>query len=115
MQLNDTKRHTNGETSCELCGYHYQNSEHFLLDCTALQETRKNVIGLLQPFKESIAETISNFLLFNENSEEIINRNRDDLQRLWQHRLKIIHTNVNQNQAIALNQTIDHRHQHKLH
>ena len=40
LQLNDTKRHTNGETSCELCGYHYENSEHCLLYCTALQETR---------------------------------------------------------------------------
>ena len=96
LQLNDTKRHTNGETSCELCGYHYENCEHFLLHCTALQETRKNVIGLQHPFKESIDETISDFLLFKENSEEIINRNRDDLQKLWQHRLKIIHTNVNQ-------------------
>ena len=74
LQLNDTKRHTNGETSCELCGYHYENCEHFLLHCTALQETRKNVIGLQQPFKESIDETISDFLLFKENSEEIINR-----------------------------------------
>ena len=81
LQLNDTKRHTNGETSCELCGYHYENCEHFLLHCTALQETRKNVIGLQQPFKESIDETISDFLLFKENSEEIINRNKDDLQK----------------------------------
>ena len=50
------------------------------------------------------------FLLFKENSEEIINRNRDDLQKLWQHRLKVIHTNVNQNnqnQTMTLNQTID--------
>ena len=82
VKLNDTKRHTNGETSCELCGCHYEDSEHFLLHCTALQETRINIIGLQQPFKESIAETISDFLLFKENSEEIINRNRDDLQRL---------------------------------
>ena len=66
----------------KLCGYHYEDSEHFLLHCTALQETRINIIGLQQPFKESIAETISDFLLFKENSEEIINRNRDDLQRL---------------------------------
>ena len=113
LQLNDTKRHTNGETSCELCGYHYENCEHFLLHCTALQETRKNVIGLQQPFKESIDETISDFLLFQENSEEIINRNRDDLQKLWQHRLKIIHTNANQNQAVALNQTLDTDHRHR--
>ena len=80
LQLNDTKRQTNEETSCELCGYLYENSEHFLLHCTSLQEIRKNVIGLQQPFKESIDETISEFLLFKENSEEIINRNRDDLQ-----------------------------------
>ena len=58
------------------------------------------MIGLQQPFNESIAETISDLLLFKENSEEIINRNRDDLQRLWQHRLKIIHNNGNQNQTI---------------
>ena len=105
--LNDTKRHTNGETSCELCGYHYENSEHFLLHCTALQETRKNVIGLQQPFKEGIAETIFDFLLFKKNSKEIINR--DDLQRLLQHRLTNVNQN-NQNQAIAFYQTIDHRH-----
>ena len=61
-----------------------ENCEHFLLHCTALQETRKNVIGFQQPFKESIDEIISDFLLFKENSEEIINRNsyRDDLQKL---------------------------------
>ena len=78
----------------------YEDSEHFLLHCTALQQTRKNIIGLQQPFKESFAETISDFLLFKENSEEIINRNTDDLQRLWQHRLKIIHNNGNQNQTM---------------
>ena len=87
------------DTPLELCGFHYENSQHFLLHCTTLQETRKNVVGLQQPFKESIDETIFDFLLFKENSEEIINRNRADLQKLWQHRLKIIHTNVNQNQA----------------
>ena len=32
--------------------------------------------------KENIDETISDFLLFKESSEEIINRNRDDLQKL---------------------------------
>ena len=45
----------------ELCGNHYKDSEHFLLHCTALQETRKNIIGLQQPFKKSIAET---FMIF---------------------------------------------------
>ena len=41
-----------------------------LLHCTALQETRKNIIGLQQPFKESIDENISDFVLFKENSEK---------------------------------------------
>ena len=36
LQLKDTKRHTNGEISCELCGYLYENSEHFLLHCIVL-------------------------------------------------------------------------------
>ena len=60
----------NGENLCELCGCHYENSEHFFSHCTALQETRKNVIGLQQPFKESIDETISDFLLLKENSKK---------------------------------------------
>ena len=67
LQLNDTKRHAKEATSCELCGYHYENSEHFLLHCTVFHETRKNVIGLQQPLNENIAETISDFLLFKEN------------------------------------------------
>ena len=100
LQLNDTKRRTNGETSCELCGYQYEDSEHYFLHCTAVQETRINIIGLQQPCKENFAETISDFLLFKENSDEIINRNRVDLQRLCQHRLKIIHNNGNQNQTM---------------
>ena len=68
LQLNDTKRQTYGETSCELCGYHYEN--HFLLHCTALQETRKNVIGVQQPFKESFDETISDFLLSKKTQKK---------------------------------------------
>ena len=33
LQLNDTKRHTNGETSCELCGYYYISGfVHWLID-----------------------------------------------------------------------------------
>ena len=66
LQLNDTKRYANEVTSCELCGYHYEDSEHFLLHCTVLQETRRNIIGLQQPLNESIAETISDFLLFKK-------------------------------------------------
>ena len=46
-----------------------EHLQYITLYC--FQETRKNVIGLQQPFKESIEKTISDFLLFKENSEKI--------------------------------------------
>ena len=43
--------------------------------------------GLQRPYKENRETHIAEFLLFNNNiNQDIIIRNRDELQKLWQHR-----------------------------
>ena len=59
---------------------------HLLMECTAITDTRKNILGLQKPYR-----TIAEFLLFGHETEGTICRNRDDLQKLWQHRSKILH------------------------
>ena len=69
-----------------------EDIEHFLLDCEALTSTRQYVTRLQRPYKEN-REThiLAEFLLFNDKiNQNIIIRNRDDLQKLWQHRNSIM-------------------------
>ena len=48
-------------------------------------------IGLHKPYKENRDDHIAEFLLFGDiTNQNIISRNRDDLQKLWQHRNSII-------------------------
>ena len=68
-----------------------EDIEHFLLDCEALTPTRQYVTGLQRPYKENRETHIAEFLLFNNKiNQNIIIRNRDDLQKLWQHRNSIM-------------------------
>ena len=57
----------------------------------ALTSTRQYIIGLQKPYKENRDDHIAEFLLFGDiTNQNIISRNRDDLQKLWQHRNSII-------------------------
>ena len=40
LGLNDRQRWKKGDTSCRLCGYEYEDLEHFLLDCKKLEGGR---------------------------------------------------------------------------
>ena len=62
-----------------------------LMECPAITDTRKNILDLQRPYQEDKDRTISEFLLFGHKTEGMICRNRDDLQKLWQHRSKILH------------------------
>ena len=86
------RRHPDGYTNCEICKVNTtEDIEHFLLDCEALTSTRQYVTGLQRPYKENRETHIAEFLLFNNKiNHNIIFRNRDDLQRLWQHRNSIM-------------------------
>ena len=94
LKLNIERRHTDGYTNCEICKANTtEDIEHFLLDCEALTPTRQYVIitGLQRPYKENRETHIAEFLLFNNKiNQNIIIRNRDDLQKLWQHRNSIM-------------------------
>ena len=83
--LNIEIRHTDGHTNAT------EDIEHFLLDCETLTSTRQYIIGLQKPYKENGDDYIAEFLLFCDiTNQNIISRNRDDLQKLWQHRNSII-------------------------
>ena len=44
-----------------------------------------------KPYKENRDDHIAEFLLFGDiTNQNIISKNRDDLQKLWQHRNSII-------------------------
>ena len=94
LRLNDRNRHTRGDTRCPLCNHEYEDLEHFLLMCDSLKSTRMKIIGLQRPHYEDHEITIAQFLLFNESNEECIMRNRDDLQKLWNHRYAIMNTTI---------------------
>ena len=92
LKLNWERRHTDGHIICDLCKMNLiEDIHHFLMECTAITDTRKNILGLQRPYLEDEDRTIAEFLLFGYKTEETIYRNRDDLQKLWQHRSKIIH------------------------
>ena len=52
------------------------------------------IVGLQRPHYEDHEITIAQFLLSNESNEECIMRNKDDLQKLWNHRYAIMNTRI---------------------
>ena len=92
LKLNIERRHPDGYTNCEICKANTtEDIEHFVIDCEALTSTRQYVTGLQRPYKENRETHIAEFLLFNNKiNQNIISRNRNDLQTLWLHRNSII-------------------------
>ena len=82
LKLNTIKRHNDEDTKCNLCDHTNEDLEHFLLDCEALTSTRNNIPALQRPYNENRNQILANFLLFNEESDDIIDRNKNDLQKL---------------------------------
>ena len=51
LKLNWERRHTDGHTICDLCKMNLiEDIHHFLLECTAITVTRKNILGLQRPY-----------------------------------------------------------------
>ena len=90
LKLNTIKRHNDEDTKCNLCDHTNEDLEHFLLDCEALTSTRNNTPALQRPYNENRNQIMANFLLFNEESDDIIDRNKNDLQKLWQQRFTLM-------------------------
>ena len=64
---------------------------HTFWNVHQLQTPEKNILGLQRPYIEDKDRTIAAFLLFGHKTEGTICWNRDDLQKLLQHRSKILH------------------------
>ena len=92
LKFNIGRGHIDGHTHCKICITNAtEDIEHFLLDCKTLTSTRQYVIGLQKPYKENRDDHIKECVLFGDiTNQNIISRNRDDLQKLWQHRNSII-------------------------
>ena len=69
-----------------------EDLEHFLLICDSLKSTKMKIVGMQHPHYEDHEITIAQFLLFKESNEECIMINKDDLQKLWNHRYAIMNT-----------------------
>ena len=92
LKLNWERRHTDGHTICDLCKLNLIDYlHHFLMECPAITDTGKNILGLQRPYQEDTDRAIAEIRLFGHKTEGMIYRNRDDLQKLWQHRSKILH------------------------
>ena len=85
------RRHTDGHTLCDLCKMNLiEDLHHFLMECRSITDT-KNILGLQRPYQEYKDRIIAEFLLFGHTTDGMICRNWDDLQKLWQHRSKVLH------------------------
>ena len=53
LKLQDWKGHTNNSSICRLCNKETENTQHFILHCTALEKTRRKITSLKKKQKET--------------------------------------------------------------
>lgn len=86
LQLNDRKRHTNGEVKCTLCGHEYEDLKHFILVCPSTNNERTKAKELQQPYQEDEIEIMGDYLFKEENLQE----KKEILYKMWKKRELII-------------------------
>ena len=82
LPLNDRKRHTNEDTTCDICREEEETLAHFILHCPALSETRRRIVCLQKPFIQDEANILGNFLF----DKTALANNKEDLYKLWRSR-----------------------------
>ena len=75
-------------TSCPMCGYSDENLEHFILDCTYLQNERNYSKILRRPYQEDV---LKHFLLFDKPEIYDIENTKITLKKLWMKRENKLH------------------------
>ena len=84
LGLNDRQRWKKGDTSCRLCGYEYEDLEHFLLDCKKLEGGRNK--ELIERKMVNGEDTVGRLLFdFADGDLEELKRM---LQEMWSIRKK---------------------------
>ena len=78
-----------GDSQCKMCHKDVETIEHFLVDCSSLQQIRSECIYLQLPAKENPEDIIGKLLLLEDNlygQDFFINL----LSKLWIARKKIL-------------------------
>ena len=80
MRLNYNRRHTGGDTTCEICGEGQEDLEHFILKCSKLEG--KRMVELLGDRGREEKEIIGELLFSGERIQDV----KDMLGRMWRER-----------------------------
>ena len=80
LRLNYSRRHTGGDTTCEICGEGQEDLEHFILKCSKLEG--KRMIELLGDRGREEKEIIGELLFSGERIQDV----KDMLGRMWRER-----------------------------
>ena len=86
LRLNSRKRFAGGSEECILCGEDREDLAHFLLECPALQETRRMRVELQRLQLENSNNIIGEFLFGKKNLEE----KKWLLHKMWKHRERLL-------------------------
>ena len=98
LTLNDRKRFTNEDATCDLCRQNEENLTHFILHCKEYTDTRKNICELQQPYIEDTDKIVGNFLFGKENIET----KKLELYKMWRNRERKLPSQTQEEQAIGL-------------
>ena len=84
LPLNDRKRYTGEDTTCQSCMQECETIRHLILSCPAYGVLRSHSILLQQPYSENEDEIIGRFLFCKEDIED----KKEVLYRIWQERCR---------------------------
>ena len=83
MDLNDLKKHTGGDTVCDVCGEEEEDLIHFLMRCRGLDDRRDE--DLVAKFKGGDDRSTAGRILFETKGDDV-KRLKRMLRNLWSSR-----------------------------
>ena len=92
-----TKRHTGGDTKCELCDNENEDLIHFLIDCKELENKRNKQI--MEKNLNQDKEVMAGKILFGKEDKEDI---KYMIDRMWKFRLGKKIQNENKKEALNI-------------
>ena len=97
LPLNTIKRHTGGDTKCELCDNENEDLIHFLIDCKELENKRNKQI--MEKNLNQDKEVMAGKILFGKEDKEDI---KYMIDRMWKFRLGKKIQNENKKEALNI-------------
>ena len=81
LALNIEKRHTGGNTECELCHTGQEDIRHFMLECWTLEDKRNQQL-MRKYWRQDKEEMIGEMLFDNKETERV----KDMIDKMWHKR-----------------------------